>query len=1001
MPEIMEYGLPDYASARDKTAPKPAPEPVQELEPVPTPEPTSVYARFPLTQSYMEASTMYGMDPVAVAEQLLHRATDVPIIDVKGEPLRPVLWIPSCVLGTGRKLLPGVDFHTRLMVVGKRPGVDEIRDRRVFVGETGRLLRDVANEVGMGSEIEAAFGTNVLRFIPFDGGKTLRPHHVRDCLPLLAREIDLIKPQFILLLGTDAVKVFFGSKQTLQRVRHRLFLMRSIQDMGTNRVIDASKISVDNPVWRDSVKIYATVHPAAVLREGGLRDGFKSDMAQMRMIMGGHVSNPTPGEGMDYRYVNTARDLQAVIQQAEQESPVIAVDCEWGDGEWSRGGKLRCIQFSWKPGSACVVILRHADMVDSQAPTERLEMLRLLREYFIKMHIVGHNFRADAPWLQELGIDVMPNLCFDTMLADHALNENAEHALESCAARYTNMGRYDWDLNEWVRRNNVEKGEGYRDVPDELLFPYGAADADATLRCYVTLRDMLQKPENNGVARLFYTTVMPANYPLYEMERNGLLADFERMEVLVHLYANRKEELVQELRDLVKKPEYNFRSIPQTQRLLYGPISEGNLGLTPVKTTEKPARMWFDVPEFDLKRVSPSTDAESLEALAPEHEAASKLRDVKIVDQICKNFLRPKQDDGHGGLIYKGGVTGEVDPDGRVRTRLSQMSETGRQRSSAPNMQNLPKRQDKETSRIMGDDVHKIRSCFVAPPGSVLIEADYKSAEIFTLGYLANDMKLVEDAKADLHARGAVTRMGCPPWEGFDQGKPPPKEWLDTHKAMRVASKTISFGIPYQRGPKAIAREIEKSTHGAVPCDTPRAQSFIDGFYDDYKGVGTYVDYCKDCVVTEPHFIENPYGRRRRFVVGDDEAFVAAQQREAVNFPIQSTVADTLNTAMYKLYMWRTLNPGRARFKIVLAVHDALILEVPAEYAEIVCYEALPAAMSLGAPVPSWHAGPGGVQTPSFTLDIDIEVMLRWGEDPDAQVLQNMGVPNCVVNDFT
>lgn len=1001
MPEITEYSLPDCAAPRDRSAPKPPPtqEAVQELEPA---EPrVGVYERFPPTQSYYEAAAMYNLDPVGVAETLLHRSMEIPIIDVKGEDLRPALWIPSCVIGTGRTVGNGVEFHSRLMVVGKRPGADEMRDRRVFTGETGKLLKEVAYEVGMGDAIEAAFGTNVLRFIPFDGGKTLRPHHVRDCMPLLAREINIIKPQFILLLGTDAVKAFFGSKQTLQRVRHRLFLMRSWQDMGTDRIMDASKIAVDNPVWRDSAKIYATVHPAAVLREAGLRDGLKADMAQMRMIMGGHVSNPTPGVGLDYHYVNSPQELEPILAQATRESPVAAVDCEWGGGEWSRGGRLRCIQFSWKAGSSCVVILRHAGMTDSQPPAVRLEMLRLLREYLIKTHIVGHNFRADAPWLEELGIDIMPSFCFDTMLADHALNENAEHALESCAARYTSMGRYDWELNEWVRRRGIEKGDGYKDVPDKLLFPYGAADADATLRCYSVLRDMLQRPDNHSVARLFYTTIMPANYPLYEMERNGLLADFERMEVLVHLYANRKEELVQELRDLVRRPDYNFRSIPQTQRLLFGPLSEGNLGLTPVKTTEKPSRMWFDVPEFDLKRVSPSTDAESLEALAPEHEAASKLRDVKIVDQICKNFLRPKQDDGHGGLIYKGGVTGEVDPDGRVRTRLSQMSETGRQRSSNPNMQNLPKRQDKETSRIMGDDVHKIRSCFIAPPGSVLIEADYKSAEIFTLGYLANDMKLVQDARSDLHARGAVTRMGCPPWEGFDQGKPPPKEWLDVHKAMRVASKTISFGIPYQRGPKAIAREIEKSTHGAVPCDTQRAQSFIDGFYSDYEGVGTYVDFCKECVVTPPHYIENPYGRRRRFVVGDDEAFVAAQQREAVNFPIQSTVADTLNTAMYRLYMWRHLNPGRARFKIVLAVHDALILEVPAESVEIVCYEALPAAMSVGAQVPSWQAGPGGVPTQPFILDIDIEVMLRWGEHPDSQVLQQMGIPNRVVNDFT
>lgn len=996
MPETGEYSLPDSTTCGSPAILKPAAESAQ----TPGSIQPDIYERFPLTPSYYEAAVMYNVDTLALVNTLLYQSMDIPILDVKDEPLRSVTWIPGSQLGTGRTVSVDRDFHTRLMVVGKRPGSEDVRNRRVFVGEIGNLLKKTAAEVGIGSEIAAAFGTNVLRFIPFDGGKTIKPHHVRDCLPLLAREVSLIRPQFILLLGTDAVKAFFGSKQTLQRVRHRLFLMRDVRDMGTDRLIDATKVAVDDPIWRDSVKILATVHPSAVLRETGLLEGFRADLAQLRTVMGGYVRNPTPGEGMDYRYVTMAHELEPVINQALAESPVVAIDCEWGGGEWSRGGQLRCIQFSWKPGSACVVVLRHAGLIDAQAAPERLRIISLLKEFFSRMYVVGHNFRADAPWLDDLGIPAIERLCFDTMLADHALNENSEHGLESCVARYTTMGRYDWELSEWVKHAQLRSDDGYKDVPDHRLFPYGAADADATLRIYGVLRETLNKSENKSVARLFYTVVMLANFPLYEMERTGILVDFERMELLVHLYGDRKLTMIQELRDLVGDPSFNFRSIPQVVKLLFGPVAEGCLGLTPVKTTEKPSRLWFDVPDKDRKRVSPSTDAESLEALSPESEVAGKLRDIKIIDQITKNFLRPKESNDSGELVYRGGVTGEVDPDGRVRTRLSQMSETGRQRSSAPNLQNLPKRQDKETSRLMGDDVPKIRSCFIASPGCVLVEADYKSAEIFTLGYLSNDMKLVEDAKSDLHARGAVTRMGCPPWDGFNQGVPPPKEWLSTHKAMRVASKTISFGIPYQRGPKAIAREITKSTHGAVACDKDMAQGFIDGFYRDYKGVGAYVDFCKSSVLA-PAYIENPYGRRRRFVISEDEAFMAAQQREGVNFPIQSTVADTLNSAMFNMWKWRKQNPGRARYTILLAVHDALVLEVPVDSLEVVCYEALPVSMSFGAVVPAWQAGPGGVPTPSFALDIDIEVMLRWGEHSESEDLRRVGVSDRIMNDFT
>jgi hypothetical protein len=109
------------------------------------------------------------------------------------------------------------------------------------------------------------------------------------------------------------------------------------------------------------------------------------------------------------------------------------------------------------------------------------------------------------------------------------------------------------------------------------------------------------------------------------------------------------------------------------------------------------------------------------------------------------------------------------------------------------NCQNFPKKQDKAIKRIMGE-IDTIRSCFVAKPGHVLIEADYKSAEIYTLGFLSNCARLLKDAEGDLHARGAVSRFGAPAWPGYESGVPPPESWLQENAAIRVASKTVTFG---------------------------------------------------------------------------------------------------------------------------------------------------------------------------------------------------------------
>lgn len=94
----------------------------------------------------------------------------------------------------------------------------------------------------------------------------------------------------------------------------------------------------------------------------------------------------------------------------------------------------------------------------------------------------------------------------------------------------------------------------------------------------------------------------------------------------------------------------------------------------------------------------------------------------------------------------------------------------------------------------MGDVLYKIRSCFIAPPGHVIVDADFKSAELLALGRLSNCAKLVADVPGDLHARGCVTAMGAPPWEGFDNRVPPPKWWLDTYKSLRIGRKTVNFG---------------------------------------------------------------------------------------------------------------------------------------------------------------------------------------------------------------
>ncbi len=171
------------------------------------------------------------------------------------------------------------------------------------------------------------------------------------------------------------------------------------------------------------------------------------------------------------------------------------------------------------------------------------------------------------------------------------------------------------------------------------------------------------------------------------------------------------------------------------------------------------------------------------------------------------------------------------------------------------------------------------------------------------------------------------------------------------------------------------------------------AQQFIDGFYNTYPEVRAFVDLCKMAVLN-PGYLYNPFGRCRRFLGIDqtDRSFVAACQREMVNFPIQSTVADALNQARINFYYWRRFNPGRCNYRLLLAIHDACLFEVPGNEAHILIQQTIPECMTHGAKIPRWQPRADWKLTQEFTLDVDIEMGLRWHVKPSVEELTNANV---------
>ena len=955
---------------------------------------------FPPTLTWEISAQLQGTDVSELLTRASRGSVTLNVIDLKGKGGKPdvrrdVTTIPGHIWGG----YPGEPRHADVMIIGKRPGDDEMATGRNLQGNSGIELARVCRKCGL--PYQSFWVTNIVQFLPPDGGKNLKAHHRQDCATLLAQELQAVRPKYILLLGSDAVKFLFGRKATMTSLRGAVLNFKydevgvlPTRDYGNDLDVITTEFS--------KAQVMVTTHTAAILREPSLVPGFEKDIELFAdLIHGRRGTQPPIDQVNNYQYIRDAETLNALVDRLIAESYTnISIDCEWGGTKFT-DGYLRTIQFSWAAGQAAVVVLRDCEHgrtpVFKPAIINAIEAIRrLIDRPGVKLW--GQSMRSDALWLEDFGLPVMKRFAFDTMLADHVINESWEHGLSALTVRYTNMGRYDFELQSWLKLHPQPKDAGYANIPDAILHPYSAADADAVFRITPVLVDILGRSENADIAWLFYQIVMPASHPIHEMERTGMLVDPERMVDLLWKYDAKKKEILKELRAKINWPEFNPRSWPQKQKLLFGPKQDGMLGMTPIKTTEKPSREWSEVmklPTEERERLNAATDGETLNLLwidAPDDFTKAvilKLEHFQTIDQITKNFLRlPKGYTETDELnvafdrdIYVSGLLGHIDDDGRIRTTISQLKETGRYSSSRPNLQNISKRQEPRYREIMGEDIPTIRSCFVHSPGHVLVEADYKSAEIVTLAYLSNDPQLIADAlgPVKLHAKVAVDLLGAPcSYE----------EVAKKFEHLYVGAKNINFGIPYQRGARAIARQVNRETKGKANMTGDEAQGIINNWYARYARVRSLVDRCKRGVQRKPHWIPNPWGRRRRFYVSPSQSVMAAQEREAVNFPIQSTVAEALSKALFNLYQYRRLHPAY-NFKILLAIHDAILFDVPVEILDEFIDSVLPLCMVHGVEIPSCAF----YGSPAFKLDIDSDITLRWGEQPQREHLEVRGVP--------
>lgn len=398
---------------------------------------------------------------------------------------------------------------------------------------------------------------------------------------------------------------------------------------------------------------------------------------------------------------------------------------------------------------------------------------------------------------------------------------------------------------------------------------------------------------------------LPLSCVLAEMEQNGIALDIPYLKKFsVELSADiaRLESEIFELAGY----SFNINSTQQLQKVLFEDLGLKSQG----KTT---------------KKTGLSTDAAALEALKSEHVIIPKLLEYRHLSKLRSTYV-----DSLTKLVST--------RDNRLHGTFNQtVAATGRLSSTNPNLQNIP---------IRTEIGSRIRRAFIPEkPDWVIMSADYSQIELRMLAHMAEDPTLIDafSKNQDIHQRTAK--------EIFDV----PLE--EVTKEMRAIGKTMNFALVYQQGDYRTGIDLGVSTS--------EAKKFREKYFNTYPNVMKLVSETLE-TAREKNYVETIYGRRRHFrYLNDRNSMIRqADERAAFNAPLQGSAADLMKLAMIRLC--KELKDNNMKTKIVLQVHDELVLEVPNDEIEL-AKKVITQSMEYGQPL-------------KVPLVVDIGVGPNWME---------------------
>jgi DNA polymerase-1 len=565
-----------------------------------------------------------------------------------------------------------------------------------------------------------------------------------------------------------------------------------------------------------------------------------------------------------YDCILSWQDLESWLEKIKK-AKIFAIDTETDNLDVMRANIVG-LSFAVSEYEAAYVPLTHQyDDVPTQLPRD--EVLQKIKPLLEDRTLtkIGHHIKYDINLFSRYGI-IVQGFLMDTLLEGFILSAGNRNDMDSLALKYLDYRTitYDEVTGKGAKKITFDK------VALDIATAYAAEDADVTLRLHHYFYPRLQ--QQPILLKVYETIEEPVINVIARMEQTGVLIDGEKLKQQSVVFEKQLQEL-EESAFKISGVSFNINSPKQLQEVLF----------------EK-----MGLPVLEKTPTGQASTAESvLQELAHDFPLPKIILEYRSISKLKSTYTDtlPLQINPHTG---------------RVHTSYHQVgAATGRLSSSNPNLQNIP------TRSVEGQ---RIRQAFIAPPGCVLLDADYSQIELRIMAHLSKDEGLCKAFAEglDVHSATAAEVFGV--------------ERDGVTSLQRRHAKAINFGLIYGMSAFGLARQLD--------VDNNTAKRYMDLYFERYPGVARYMEQTRS-LAREQGYVETIWGRRLYLpdIQSKNKGLQRAAERAAINAPMQGSAADIIKQAMIRVDA--AIAKDHIAARMIMQVHDELVLEVQRDHLEL------------------------------------------------------------------